>query len=841
MEAHIDLRITLVLLAGLLILVSLLQPLATRLRLPASVLLAAVGISIGAVSTFLARADTGGTLGAVARVFVDLPVDSNTFLYVFLPALLFQSALSIEVQRIIEDAGPVLLLAVVAVLVATFVIGFALAPFAEVSLVACLMLGAMVATTDPVAVIGIFADVGAPSRLTRLVAGEALLNDAAAIALFSLLLTIQLGGQGGGAGTAALTFIRQFAGGLIFGYVCARIVASWFSWLQDLRLAQVSLTVALPYLAFIIGERALGVSGVVSAVSAGLVLNAIGQPRITPGDWLFLHDVWEQIAFWASSLIFVLASLLVPRLVTSVGWHDVVMLTVLVVAALVARALVLYVLIPILTALKLSQQIDNKFKAVILWGGLRGAVTLALALAVTENEAIDPAVQRFIAVLATGFVLFTLLISGTTLRMLIGLLGLDRLSPFDQALRTQVLSLSRDRVAGVIRRVGRQFKFPDDLVGALSAEYREGSPASVEPAVSRTSRTAASIEDESDRLRLGLIAMGTLERELILDHFSSRTVSGRIVEELLENVGRLIDRTRAKGLPEYLQTAHEIVGFSSRFRLAHFLHRRFGIEYALEDVLADRFERLLVSRIVLEELSESIVDKLGPIVGDRLTPRLVDLLNERRAMTASALEAMGAQYPEYAAILEKRFLKRVALRHQAREQKTLFEHQVIGPELFSVLTRELQAVRSGVDARPRLDLGLETRALIAQVPMFAELDRKQLEAVANLLKPRFAVPGEMLIHEGDRGDSMYFICSGEVEVHAAGKSIKLARGDFFGEMALLLAQPRQADVTALSYCLLLTLEDEDFQALLKGSKDIRSRIDAAASARQKMNEAVQQL
>src|SRR5262249_8103748 len=141
----------------------------------------------------------------------------------------------------------------------------------------------------------------------------------------------------------------------------------------------------------------------------------------------------------------------------------------------------------------------------------------------------------------------------------------------------------------------------------------------------------------------------------------------------------------------------------------------------------------------------------------------------------------------------------------------------------------------------RLDLGLETRALIAQVPMFAELDQKQLEAVPNLLKPRFAVPGEMLIHEGDRGDSMNFICSGRAEVHPPGGPFSRARGDFFGEMALLLAQPRQADVTALSYCLLLTLEDEDFQALLKGSKGIRSRIDAAASARQKMNEAVQQL
>src|SRR5262249_20925472 len=206
----------------------------------------------------------------------------------------------------------------------------------------------------------------------------------------------------------------------------------------------------------------------------------------------------------------------------------------------------------------------------------------------------------FIAVLATGFVLFTLLISGTTLRMLIGVLGLDRLSPFDQALRTQVLSLSRDRVVGVIRRVGRQFRFPDELVGGLISEYGRTARTPSGPTAFSAARP---VEDESDRLKLGLIAMGTLERELILDHFAARTLSGRIVEELLENVGRLIDRTRAKGVAEYLESAREIIGFSSRFRLAHFLHRRLGIDYTLEDVLADRFEVLLVSRIVLEELS----------------------------------------------------------------------------------------------------------------------------------------------------------------------------------------------------------------------------------------------
>src|SRR5205814_571278 len=121
------------------------------------------------------------------------------------------------------------------------------------------------------------------------------------------------------------------------------------------------------------------------------------------------------------------------------------------------------------------------------------------------------------------------------------------------------------------------------------------------------------------------------------------------------------------------------------------------------------------------------------------------------------------------------------------------------------------------------DLGLETRALIAQVPMFAVLTPAQLDQVARLLRPRFAVPGEHLIREGERGRAMYFICAGSVEVKAVGQTITLVRGDFFGEMALLLGQRRQADVTSLSYCLLLVLEDDDFQALLKGSQEIKMR------------------
>src|SRR5690606_38675478 len=125
------------------------------------------------------------------------------------------------------------------------------------------------------------------------------------------------------------------------------------------------------------------------------------------------------IAFWASSLIFILASILIPKLAVGLtSWH-LLLLCVLILAALAARAVVLFGLMPLLYTLRLGERVSTSFKLVILWGGLRGAVTLALALAVTENSLITLEVQRFVAILATGFVLFTLLINGTTLHSLI--------------------------------------------------------------------------------------------------------------------------------------------------------------------------------------------------------------------------------------------------------------------------------------------------------------------------------------------------------------------------------------------------------------------------------------
>ena len=153
-------------------------------------------------------------------------------------------------------------------------------------------------------------------------------------------------------------------------------------------------------------------------------------------------DLWDQIAFWARSLVFVLASILVPRLLGHIDLLDLGLLAVLVAVAFAARILVLFVMMPPLEYLKLTQPISTAYKLAIAWGGLRGALTLVLALAVTENSALDPQIQRFVAVLATGLVLFTLFVNGTTLRLVIALLGLDRLSPRNEVLRDRILALS---------------------------------------------------------------------------------------------------------------------------------------------------------------------------------------------------------------------------------------------------------------------------------------------------------------------------------------------------------------------------------------------------------------
>jgi CPA1 family monovalent cation:H+ antiporter len=824
----LDTALVLLVIAGLLVVVALSQPLAIRLRLPPSVLLAAVGVGIGAFPAVLGQLGLSGSVDAAAGLFADLPVSSGTFIYVFLPLLVFEAGIATDVRRTIEDAAAILILAVIATLITTAMIGFALWPFARVPLVVCLLLGAVVATTDPAAVIAVFRDVGAPARLTRLVEGEALLNDAAAIGLFVVLLGMILTGREPNSVAGLMEFAVSFVGGGVVGFFAGRLLLWIIPRVGDDRLAEATLTLAFAYLAFIAAERLFHVSGVVAVLVAGLTLSAVGPSRIARESWSFLTDLWEQIAFWARSLIFVLASILVPRLLVDIGFRDALLLAVLIAAAAGARIFALFVLVPPLERLGWIRRIDASYKLAIIWGGLRGALTLVLALAVTENAALPRDIQRFVAVLATGFVLFTLFVNGTTLRLVIRLLGLDRLSSRDEALRDRILALSYVEAREAAQEIAQTHALSPPAVERVIAPYEaKVAAASIHDSATRNLT-------ERDRLAIALVALGNKERRLVLEMLSDRVASPAVVQLLLGNADAIAEAARSEGRLGYRRAGEAALAFPLGFRVAYSLYRRLGLVRPLADCLADRVETLLIMRFVMERLRPFNKHQICALFDERIAGVTGEILRRRQEAVAGALDALRLQYPDYAAELEARFLRQSALRQEMTRYQNLFDEGLIAREVYDDLKRSVLGARAA-QQRPHFDIGLNTLELIERLDLLTGLDERQLANVRRLLRPRLAVPNDRIVRKGERGDAVFFIVSGAVEVIRPDGPVRLGSGEFFGEMSLLSGRPRQSDVVALTYCQLLVLGRSDFERFMNANPEARATINRVAAARLAMN------
>lgn len=810
--------------AALFIVISLSEPLADRTRLPYTVVLAIIGVLIGTGAVFLIEN---------GRDIVELPpeieafgfrIRASVFLYVLLPTLLFQVALGLNLRRMADDWVPILVMAVLAVVVATFAIGFALTPFTTLPLVACLMLGAIVATTDPSAVVSIFRNVAAPQRLSRIVEGESLLNDAAAIALFGFFLTfVMLGVPNPTARDALVDFPLLILGGLGTGWFLARLWMPVLAWLERFPLAQISLSVALPYVTYLVADQGLGVSGVIAVVMAGMTLNHMAPGRLSPANLENLREIWEVLAHWAGALIFLLAALLVPRLLRDIEINDIYLIGVVILAATAARLFMLYIVLPLLTSLRLSPRVDGPYRIAILWGGLRGAVTLALALAVTENVRVPADIKREVGILATGFTLFTLLVQGTTLRWIVSLLGLAKLAPLDRALSNQVIAVALENVREVVANMANRHELTRDIVRSEAKRFAERLDSAMQ---------AASDEiPDRDRITLGLVALASREREMILDAFKERQISARLAERMLSDADRLIERTRNGGRDAYRSTGRMSLAQGGWYRLATRLHNRLHLSGPLARMTADRFEILLNQRLTLRDLHSYIDGKIRRIHGRRVADLLHEILSRREEETQTALDGLRLQYPGYAEEIERRFLRRTSLRLEEQEYDILFADGLIGKELHTNLKQELAAKRLRVEARPALDLAVQKDELVRQFPLFSGMDDKQRERLAGSLKARYVQPGEVLMRKGETPREVCFIASGAVEVETAGQKSRLGRGDMFGQLSLLSRQTRRTQVTAISHSTLLVLDEARFRRLLSRNESIRTAVRASAEQR----------
>jgi CPA1 family monovalent cation:H+ antiporter len=822
-----DLIVILGILSGLFMAIALSEPLAARLRLPLAVILAAVGIAIGAAAAWFLATDVTDALNPVALAILNLPISSETFVYIFLPVLLFQVSLTLNLRRLMDDWVPVLTLAVIAVVVATFIIGMALKPFTSLPLLACLLIGSIVSTTDPSAVVGIFRATPAPQRLARIVEGESLLNDAAAIALFSVFLSAVAARETDPAIGSALVRLPWLIGlGAALGWLFGRVAVALMGWLNRWPLAQVSVSFATPFATFLVVDQIFGASGVVAVVAAGMAVNLGAPGRMSPPARAQLRDAWDLMAYWAGGLIFVLAAILVPRIMENLRPADFGLIMVTVGAAFVARAIILYGLLPMLTAARLSPRVSPPYRLAILWGGLRGAVTLALALAVTENPAIFVETKRVVGIVATGFVLFTLLVQGTTLRFVIARLGLNRLSPLDRALSDQVVAVSLQEVRETVAETTRQLDLTPAIVREEAVRFGDRLNKAVDNA-----DEARDILDR-DRVTLGLVALAGHERDLILIAFQDNLLSPQLADSLLTDADRLIEATRLDGRAGYRAVGRRAMLPGSALRRAEWVYNRLRLTRWLERLTADRFEFLVFQSQTMHALTRFVESRIVRIHGRRVAGLLHELIKRRIEDTHRELEGLRTQFPGYAEELERRLIRRLVLRQEETEYDQMTQDGLIGPELRINLRARTDADRAALRTRPRLDLRMQRVDIVRSFPLFAGLDADDLAKLAARMRTVYAKPDDILMRKDDRPSKVWFIASGAVEAEQAnGNRYLLGRGEMFGQLSLLIKKARRARVRAISHATLLELDEDRFLDLLRRASDLRAAVEASAKKR----------
>ncbi|MCH2487755.1 MAG: cyclic nucleotide-binding domain-containing protein, partial [Erythrobacter sp.] len=329
---------------------------------------------------------------------------------------------------------------------------------------------------------------------------------------------------------------------------------------------------------------------------------------------------------------------------------------------------------------------------------------------------------------------------------------------------------------------------------------------------------------DRDRITLGLIALAGHEREVILQRFRERAISARLSEQALFDADRLIEGARSGGRTGYQRAARSSLRYGAAFRFAAFLRNRLGMPGQLARMTADRFEMLLAKRLILRDLHGFIDRRIRRIHGRRVAELLHELLNRRIEAVDTAIEGLRLQYPGYAEELERRFIRRTALRLEEREYAAMREDGLIGSEVHTELMADINRRRAATEGRPKLDLALRKNDLVRQFPLFTDLDDGEMRRLSRAIRTRYVNAGHVITRKDTPARSVFFVASGAVEQEVAGQSIRLGRGEMFGQMGVLTSRIRRADVRAITPTSLLVLDETDFRRVLKRSAALRDAV-----------------
>jgi CPA1 family monovalent cation:H+ antiporter len=468
-------------------------------RIPYTLLLVIVGLCLAFVDVRLAN------------------LSPELILTIFLPPLLFEAAWNLNWAKLKQNAVPVAFYAVFGVIIVVVGIAIALDQLTSVALPTALLIGACLSATDPVSVTALFRELGVGRRLSTVMEGESLCNDGMAVVAFSFLLAAALGTAELAVKPILVEFFVVVGVGVGTGLVTGFGI-SYLTQRFDLPLVEQSLTLVSAYAVYLVAED-LGGSGVIAVVTTALILGNFGSRiGMSPRTRLIVTEFWEFLAFFVNSIVFLLIGdqIQFENLDVNLG-----AIAITVTALIATRAIAIYLFGAISNQIT---QVDLSLKeqTVLWWGGLRGAVSIALALSLPNTF---PERETVISVVF-GVVLFTLLVQGLTVEPLLSQLNLIG----DQPLRQKLAEQLARRTA--LKRVLKYLLKVEDRPG-IDLEFCRYQESLIKGEISQIESAMEKLQEEHPNLRE--FATEQLKEELLAveaEAYAEMVRVGRLNQEL---------------------------------------------------------------------------------------------------------------------------------------------------------------------------------------------------------------------------------------------------------------------------------------------------------------------
>jgi Na+:H+ antiporter len=502
----------------LMIAASVIAVLAARLRVPYTVALVVGGLLLGAFH-----------LPVMQNLFTHPPhwLTPDVSLVIFLPALLFEGSLKIQLRHLRENLVPICLLATLGVLAATLISGFAVHWALGIPILVALVFGAIVAATDPISVLAIFKDMSVDKRLSVIVEGESLFNDGTAVVVYGILFGA-VASSHLGIVSGIRDFVLQVAGGIVIGASLGYLFGRLTHRIDDPQI-EITLTTILAYGSYLLAHS-LHLSGVIATVAAGLMIGNFGVPTgMSSRTRIALWSFWEYASFLINSILFLLIGLQVRVVDMLHMWRP----TALAIAAvLVGRMLTVYGIVPLSNLF--SGQISLRWQHILVWGGMRGALSLALILSVGS----DFPYRDELLVMTFGVVAFTIVVQGITMKPFVRLLGIGTNDEDDYS-RARVLQLAIASAGSELENMSRS-----QMLSRLAyQQLRRELDVKLEEANSAVDSILGENQGRlSEELAIARARLSTAERSVIEQALRDGWVTAGTASKMMEEVEAYRDR-----------------------------------------------------------------------------------------------------------------------------------------------------------------------------------------------------------------------------------------------------------------------------------------------------------